>query len=771
MAEVLPRNGKQHRRMAAFRLSALFAATIVAGATPGPSASPATSAKSRPHCVFENSYTFSSAPCAPFRKVGIRVQAAISSSAFGADAPPEDIRVLDDGSVMVQTDRYGLYRIAGRRPRVLWWPAPRCDRQPHFEFEFTGSFDDELLTTVDHTTSAAVRADGSLAFRLPLAFDSVAQDANGVVWLLRGRYPDQTLYAYFSRTRVQVTLQSPKDGYKVFLSPNGYVYASNSDGLFELDSQPKVRARLVHGAIRRQDVTAYRGLDFFVSPIQAVGRDGSLWASTPTQVIHVHPDGTPSVMRFTEPPRSMTMPWPAIPLTMTRDGAVWTTFGKTARIDNSDRIQVLTLPQSDGWSVRFGPDSSLWVLAHDARTGQPLGIVNVVPADVGRRATAWPFKPLTAAGSPTPFVPCPRPTTPPTPTPQLPPKNGAINFVYVASETSHEVWGYWAGRSGKLTPVRGAPFPAGNGPVNVTIDPAGRHLYVGTWYDGIFAFTIDARSGTLAEIRGSPFGAASGPTIIVLDRSGRYAFAANLNAKNVTGYAVDGESGVLRPLAWSPMAMNHYPYRLTVNPRRDVAYFVTDRDLETFGTSGGVLTNLSTIAPARGNSLYIDPQGRWAYLTSDPGGTIAVYGVDPRTGVLMPPTAPTVKAGNEPRAIATGPRGRFLYVTNIPSEASKATILGYRIDPRNGTLRALPTSPYNGAPGGNGMTVTPDGAFLYTTNFDTKAISGFAIDSTSGALWPLPSSPFKTGNTPQGIVSCRRVGDSCKTAPAIGGNI
>jgi hypothetical protein len=67
-------------------------------------------------------------------------------------------------------------------------------------------------------------------------------------------------------------------------------------------------------------------------------------------------------------------------------------------------------------------------------------------------------------------------------------------------------------------------------------------------------------------------------------------------------------------------------------------------------------------------------------------------------------------------------------------------------------------------------TITPDGAFLYAADFNAEKISGFAIDRTSGALWPLPSSPFKTGLNPQGIISCRRVGDDCKTAPALGGD-
>ncbi len=466
----------------------MLAAALIAGATPGPSASPPAGQNSQPHCVIENRYSPFTYPCAPFTKVGIRIKAAIPSSAFGTDAPPADSGILDDGSVMVQTDRHGLYRIAGGRLQRLWPPGPRCEGQLHFEFAFTGSFDDEVLATVNRATSAAMRSDGLLAFRLPLAFDSVAQDAGGVVWLSKGGYADQTLYAYFPRTRVRLALQSPKGVY-LFRSPNGHVYASNFDGLFELDSQPTVQARLVHGPLRWEQVQSYFELGLAVSPIQAVGREGSLWASTATQVIHVHPNGALHAMRFLEPPNRITMPLQAIPLTMTRDGAVWA-WGKTIRIDNSDRIQVLTLPQQDEVDrLRFGPDSSVWLVIRDARNDRPLGVVNVAPAALARNAAAWPFTLPANAVSPTP---CPFPTTPPTPTPPLPPKNGPVNFVYAAGGSPDGVWGYWAGRSGKLTPVRGAPFGAKD-VWSLSIDPAGRHLYVGAWWDGIHAYAIDAQ--------------------------------------------------------------------------------------------------------------------------------------------------------------------------------------------------------------------------------------------------------------------------------------
>jgi 6-phosphogluconolactonase (cycloisomerase 2 family) len=633
------------------------------------------------------------------------------------------------------------------------------------------SFDDELLLKLSSLVqvprtrlftsrpdgAAAVRADGSLAFRLPLDYDSVAQDASGVVWLLKGRYQDQTLYAYFPRTRIQAAVAFPKGVYSMFRSPNGHVYVSNFDGLFELDSQPTARARMVHGPIRSE-----------YWPVQGVGPDESLWVSTATEVVHVHSDGTMRVMRFVEPTARETTLQGPIPLEMAPDGAVWVTSGKIVRIDSNDRIQVLTLPADERGDVRFGPDSSLWIVARDARTGQSQGIVNFVPAATPREATPWPFKPLAGTATPDPFVRCPPPPPPPpTPTPPLPPKNGAVNFVYttsyMVSSTSHALWGYWADRTGRLTPVRGAPFDAAFGNSNVTIDPVGRYLYVGTQYPGIFAYTIDAGSGTLRKVQGSPFLVPGGETTVVVDRSGRYAFAANLGMKNLTGYAIDGNGGALRPLAWSPFAMSRFPFGLKVNPQRDVAYAVTGRDIETFDTSGGALRLLP--APVRGggmaNTLLIDPRGEWAYLTRNGKGTIEIYGVDPRTGALMLPSGPAAKAGNEPYAMVTDPHRRFLYVTITASPPSKSTIVGYRIDPRDGTLRELPTSPYSGAPSTE-LTITPDGAFLYATNFSSKSISGFAIDPTSGALLKLRSSPLRTGDTPQAIVSCRRVGDRCR---------
>ena len=208
-----------------------------AAAGPGPSPSPTLSQSS---CVFDNRYTFSSEPCAPFTRVGIKVKAAIPATAFGADTPPSEIGTLDDGSIVVQTDRSGLYRLVDGKLKLLWHPNPRCEPSVHFSFSLVQAFDKALLVSiwgarqVPHESlfspyqdgSAIVRRDGSLAFRSPLGFESVAQDAGGVIWLLQGRAPNQTLYALLPNRGALEIVPFSEDIYRLFRSPNGHVYVT-----------------------------------------------------------------------------------------------------------------------------------------------------------------------------------------------------------------------------------------------------------------------------------------------------------------------------------------------------------------------------------------------------------------------------------------------------------------------------------------------------------------------------------------------------------------
>jgi 6-phosphogluconolactonase (cycloisomerase 2 family) len=245
-------------------------------------------------------------------------------------------------------------------------------------------------------------------------------------------------------------------------------------------------------------------------------------------------------------------------------------------------------------------------------------------------------------------------------------------------------------------------------------------------------------------------------------------YVANLDGKNLSGYAVDRDNGALRALPWAPLALKHWPFRLVRNPRLDVAYFFTENgQLETFSTRNGIRPQLSSIAFPRGlgGNLLVDPLARWLYGAGSWEKTVTVYGMDPRTGGLTPSSTSAFAFPNGPRSMVSDSQGRFLYVNTVRDRKEAAAVLGYRIDARKRALRPLPSWPYGGATGGNGLTITPDDRFLYATNFDSKSVAGFAVDRRTGAFRPIAGSPFKAGDTPDDIVSCIRVSNACVPAP------
>jgi hypothetical protein len=344
---------------------------------------------------------------------GIRVLRAMPNAAFGEENAPLEIAVLDDGSVMVRTDGDGLYRIVRGRAYRVWAPNPRCGRALHFGFSLAGSLGDAVAMTIGPESTLVTRPDGSKAFALPYSFEygAFARGVDGVLWFLEERPPGEPVRAYFPATGHVVTLDTLQEVRSLFRSPNGRVYASNSDGLFELDARPRPRARMVHGPIEDDGRPA---------AVQTVGADGSLWASNPSDVIHVRPDGTTHVLRLitwtvvTRPPTD-------IPLVAAPDGSVWTMRWSLTRIDKDDRVSVLAIPSSgEHDTVYVGPDSSLWTIA-TARDDGPLGIVNFAPTD--GVAAAWPLTGERGAAWESQSRPCPpsapqpaTSTTAPTPT-------------------------------------------------------------------------------------------------------------------------------------------------------------------------------------------------------------------------------------------------------------------------------------------------------------------------------------------------------------------
>jgi 6-phosphogluconolactonase len=260
----------------------------------------------------------------------------------------------------------------------------------------------------------------------------------------------------------------------------------------------------------------------------------------------------------------------------------------------------------------------------------------------------------------------------------IPPGN---SYLYATDLNAGAVDGFtFDSTSGKLTPVPGSPFPAGNTPMQVTQDYFGKFLYVSNLNDsagGISAFTIDQSTGALSPIAGSPFptgaaGSFPGPAAMVVNGNFLYvALAGTTNANNkIVAFAIDPSTGVLSTLPSSPFSTGSDPLYLAFVPvtAGPHAFLYTANVLDgtisafTADNNTGVLTPVNGSPYASGTSLAGlavslftgTINGPLFLYASDPQSkAVRVYAIDGTTGALSPISGSPFPAGNPPQLLTT----------------------------------------------------------------------------------------------------------------------
>jgi len=224
--------------------------------------------------------------------------------------------------------------------------------------------------------------------------------------------------------------------------------------------------------------------------------------------------------------------------------------------------------------------------------------------------------------------------------------------------------------SGKLTPVPGSPFLAGNTPVQAARDYLGKFLYVSNLNDsagGISAFTIDPNTGALTAIAGSPFptgiaGSFPGPSALVTNNNFLYvALAGTASANNkIVAFAIDPTTGALTTLPGSPFSTGGDPLYMALVP-------------------------VTAVSKA------------FLYTANIQDGTISAFTADDNTGVLTPVNGSPYPSGTSVGGLAvslftgtiSGPP--FLYAADPQSKAIRA----YAIDNNTGALSPISGSPFS----------------------------------------------------------------------------
>jgi len=137
-------------------------------------------------------------------------------------------------------------------------------------------------------------------------------------------------------------------------------------------------------------------------------------------------------------------------------------------------------------------------------------------------------------------------------------------------------------------------------------------------------------------------------------------------------------------------------------------------------------------------SVAIHPSGKFAYVVAKTANKLVAYEIVAENGrvELQDPTPYEVHAVS-PFSLVIHPNGSFLYVA-----AREGKIAGYHINPNNGALQPVPSSPFTTQYRTRSLVVHSSGKYLYAVNAYANSISAFQINTKSGTLSPLPESPF-----------------------------
>jgi 6-phosphogluconolactonase len=206
--------------------------------------------------------------------------------------------------------------------------------------------------------------------------------------------------------------------------------------------------------------------------------------------------------------------------------------------------------------------------------------------------------------------------------------DSAGKYLYVANSGSQNIWSYSIDSSTGIPTQVGSPFQVGIAPLNMKLSPSGSFLYVtgaspqaGTpGYIETLAINAGALSlaGPITNPGASPYGLAISP-------NGNFLYTANFGDNTISEFTVDSTSGLLAPIAGSPVG-------------------------ETY---------------TQPVSLLVDPSGKYLYVANQQSsGNIAGYSIA-SSGALSLLNSSPYPTGAQPNFIATDPGGNFLFVGNL----------------------------------------------------------------------------------------------------------
>jgi 6-phosphogluconolactonase len=242
-------------------------------------------------------------------------------------------------------------------------------------------------------------------------------------------------------------------------------------------------------------------------------------------------------------------------------------------------------------------------------------------------------------------------------------------------------------------------------PNQVVVDPSGR-----------VAVTVNFASGSLAAFRLQPDGKLSdafyvdqhtgkplspnqsGPEQhgIQFSKDDKYLFIADLGLDRVYSYRFDAAAPTITP--FDPPFVNTHagagPRRIQMSPDGRFLYVdhETDSEVSVFAIDGGNLKEIQVIGTVPDDAkshnttaeIIISDDGRHLYVGNRGDDSIAIFAVDPRTGILSH-SENVPSGGRTPRNIRFDPTGNWFFAAN----ENGGNVTEFKVDKANGHL--MPT--------------------------------------------------------------------------------
>ena len=259
-----------------------------------------------------------------------------------------------------------------------------------------------------------------------------------------------------------------------------------------------------------------------------------------------------------------------------------------------------------------------------------------------------------------------------------------------------------------------ATVPVGVAPYGgIAVSPDGAFVYV-TNYKGNTVSVINTADNTMRDtipVGKYPFGISMTP-------DGEFAYVSNYGDNSVSVIDTDPDSDKFNQVITTISVGVNGPFGISLTPDGAFAYVdnYTDGTVSVIRTLDNSVLDPPITVGLRPFGISVTPNGEFAYVSNfgtgiDPG-TVSVIDTDPASDKFNQVIA-TITVGKGASGVSVTPNGEFVYVTNLLGNSVSVI--------ETSTNQVKTTITVGNWP--DGISVTPNGAYVYVNNYTDGTVS------------------------------------------------